>query len=64
MCSCRCGTVAAVELVSSWNYACMCSYTCGVVVDVVELLSQWNYASVNSCRCGTADVVELLSSWK
>ena len=47
------GTVVAVELLSLWNYACVCSCTCGIVVGV-ELLSVLN------CRCGIVVGVKVL----
>jgi len=45
VCSCRCGTVVVVDLMSSWNYACVC------VAVRVELLFLLNY-----CRRGTMHV--------
>jgi len=46
VCSCMCGTVVVVGLVSPWNYACVC-----VVVRVELWLLLLNY-----CRRGTRHV--------
>jgi len=52
-----------VEVLASWNYACVCSCTCGLLL-LLNYCRRGTTHAMGSCMCGNVVVVEVLSSWK